>query len=591
VTRVLLLAVMIAAAPLHAQRYRALMEKGAQADVRGKTIKAANRFEAAIAAAETPEQRVDARFAYIAATAGGGPVLELPATVVSEIEEQYRAVLPEATGVQGFKAHHDFALFLRGLNRAPEAIAVFAEGEQFFPSVSEKTRARYLFNAAQALLEGERYEEAFATMQCVLALDPALGPTAGKAFVILSRLPAERAAGEAVGIVELLLAHEELDLTRSALSNALDPSRAEWHKQADATSRLVSDFARWAFQSGAAFDDIVKNWIPRLQEAAANATSAEVQKVSELAALYANEEIPLSFEADYEVRFSHWRTPEEQKAISGLALLAGAAFLDQEAPARAAERMVASWRLDQSNVDPLIYLVSILNEWPEAPAGLLDEMSAAVFDREGLRGADFDALLRFHLTLGSMFEDLGQWGPRDVPMTAVYQYERALNAYVHIHDGDPATNFPGVHSRLANAYQHAGLAREAWEQYVYAASASLAQQEDTGARVMIEGAKTCGYTPTDDEAARLAGVLQELAKYPEPPSTDAALEEDVRAHLWANPEVAAQDLDVAVANGVVNLSFGVDDHELIEDATVATQSIEGVKDVKVEVTQATPPPR
>src|SRR5687767_14617360 len=97
---------------LVAQSYEVLMEKGDGADLRGKTKKAAQRYEAAVAAAATPEQRVDALLAYADAVRGAQPNKDLNAETAADLEGVYKRAITEAKDKNSFKAHNDYGVFL-----------------------------------------------------------------------------------------------------------------------------------------------------------------------------------------------------------------------------------------------------------------------------------------------------------------------------------------------------------------------------------------------------------------------------------------------------------------------------------------------
>ena len=96
----------------------------------------------------------------------------------------------------------------------------------------------------------------------------------------------------------------------------------------------------------------------------------------------------------------------------------------------------------------------------------------------------------FHAILGSIFEKRQQWGDSYNPSSAVFQWEHALQAYHRLQTSEPAnyTRVPGLHERLATAYQAVGRSKDAYAQWITAAEGFSGLQQYQGAQKAIQRA-------------------------------------------------------------------------------------------------------
>lgn len=503
----------LAIAPaLAGQSYDELMKRGDGADVRGKTKKAAFQYQAAMKVAATPEQLVAALLAYTDAVRGTVPNRDLDAETAAAIELAYQRAIVEAKGVASFKAHNDYAVFLLDRGRPAEAVAIFKNGERSFDAVSGDTVARYLTNYGLAHARAGQPDDALKMYRTALEKDPAFTVPAVAIDSVISGLEPARAATEEVALIDQLIRGKRTGLARTYIDKMI--ANEAWHGETAAMERLAGLIVDWFIATEATPEEIAAEWLPKLQHLAADFDDAAEEKVEQLVLVYQGNDLPASFTGDVERHFSRWRTPEERRKLAKLLLQAGHASAEKNEPKRAAERYIASWKLDDENVDALTYLTDVLSTWEDDDSGkLLEQLISILFEQKGAAIGSGDAAgqLRLHMMLGSIFESQGKWGPRWDPRSAAFQYAGALGAYERLQAKGDAPLYPGIHAKLALALDKIGDKGGAWAQYVSAADVNVRGGDVESAEEMLRLCAALGYQATAEEMVRVTAVRQAVA--------------------------------------------------------------------------------
>jgi hypothetical protein len=495
------------------EQYDALMESGEQSDLRGKTKKAANKYQAAVAAAASPDQRATARLKYAEAIRGSQLNAKLAPRDAADVETAFKAAVSEAGGAVSFKAHNDYGLFLLERGDAAAAVKAFAEGEKDLDAMPKPSAARYLYNFGLAKVRNGQPDEAFVTYRRALDNDAALTPAADALISIAKGFEPAHGASEAVSVVDLLVERGQYLPAEKYMQSCFE--NESWLPQADAMSRLLDSFTSWFVHSGFPYDVEAAEWRPILDKAREKMTSPAKEKAQQLALILGTEEISASPGANAQVYFSEWTKPNERVALSRLLKLSADAILATQQPKTASQRYVAAWQLDSKNVDALTYLAELLTSWHDPWAdNFLNQLVDTLFDAKAslIEQDDLSALLRLHLILGEVFERKEAWAPAGDPRTATFQYLHALNAYESLKAKDPKTaSYPGVHASAATAYQHLADKERAWQQFVAAADESVAIGQIDAAQKMLQQADELGYDATDQEKANMQRVRESVA--------------------------------------------------------------------------------
>jgi len=554
--------VSLVALPLLAQ-YDKLIEDGKQSDLRGKTIKAANKYQQAATVATTPDQRVQALLSYTDAYRGARSNAQLAPAEASQIEAAFKSALPDATGALSFRVHNDYGVFLLERGDVTGAAKVFADGTKDLDGVPAAMAARYLYNFALAHQKAEQPKEALTAFHQALERDPSFALTGRALLSIDASIDAATGAQDAVGVATFLIDKQQFTQAGEALQRIFETEA--WLGQAPDMESALSLFVRWAAEGDVPFETLAQGWPERLAHIADRASGSTSAKANELRHLFVRD-LPPRFDVDVvSIFFEHWRSDSQRKNLAFLA--ASSADTASAAEWKQAFGMyVAAWQLDRENSDVLASMAELLKTNAKSEDGtfLLGQFTAELHQQKALarQAVDAPALLRLNMILGSIAESQDNWGPIDSPGTAAFHYSQALLAYELMREQNPKSAvYPGVYAHLAEAYQHIDRKGEAWKQYLAAANANLAIGNTAAADVMLGAANSLGYAPTPEEAAQLKQLTDRLA-FEAPPVTvvsDADIVESVKQRLSAIPSVHGRDIAVASRGGVVTLTGDIPD--------------------------------
>ncbi|HKR65661.1 MAG TPA: BON domain-containing protein [Thermoanaerobaculia bacterium] len=577
---------------LHAQSYEALTNRAAEADVRGKTRLAARRYLAAADAATLPAERVAALLNFIHALRGGVSNAMLDDATAAEIEKAYGRALDDASGLDSFKVHNDYGVFLLDRNRAQDALNVFAAGRGDIGEVHPRVAARYLHNYGLAQSRSDHGEDALMTFWEALDKDPFLAATNSAALSLLITFGPERGSTLAIERIQSLLQNDQLVAAEKLLAAVMDSAMDAqgWHSQRQATEVLPELVVTLLVKRQTPQSAIIADWQPRLKHLMYELSDDPRRKIQQLLVVFEGRDLPMSFDGNVEQHFTYWKSEEQRRGLSVLLLRAGDAMVDEE-PKRAAERYIAAWKLDRRNVDALTSLAELLTYWddenvPKLRAQLIDNTWDAKLG--AIASGDDAAELRLHMVLGSIFDDEQKWEPAENPRTSSFQYIAALAAYERLRTKPDAPIYPGVYANAALSFERLGQKDEAWHAYVNAADANVQTGDYESAARMLERCAELGWQPTDADQDRVRALRTEIDEQLQAPVTDGGIASAVRDRLSADPAIDASKLDVDVEAGSVVLKGVVGTQQEIDDAKLAVEKTVGVKEVKVEVT-LTPP--
>ena len=571
-----------------AQQYDKLMEKGEQADLRGKTTKAANRFNAAILAAQTPEERVEARLAFTDAVRGAVPNASLDSEDAARVEEAFKAALTEAKGVLAFRAHNDYAVFLLDRGDAAGAVAVFAAGEKEVSAVEPPTAARYLYNFALARVRSGKRDQALETYVRALQYDPNFDLAANAAFSIASSLEPARGAQTIATLIDTLAQGGHLTEADERLHQALQ--NEAWHGDAAAMQALLRSLVMVAVRSELSPEEFTSDWSPLLKHLRDELQPAAREKVEQLVLVY-DGDLPLSFDADITQVFSRWTGEDERRNLARLLKDAADEKAEHRKEKAAAARYIASWRLDPEASYTPIYLAELLRTWKDDDA---ERLMTAFVDKLCVTCAIDPGqalwVMRLHVILGTYYEARDQWEPAGDPHSATFQYEQAHRAYdlARAGEGMEKPLYPALYAKLATAYEHTERPGDAWQQYLIAAEANTQLTQYDAAERMLERLGSIGHSSSEKEIERITAVRSAISRARAAAAiSDEQLAEMVKERLHADPDVDTSRLQVNVAEGVVTVtSATLVDEETAARLRKAVLRTYGAKSIKVETAAA-----
>jgi tetratricopeptide (TPR) repeat protein len=195
----------------------------------------------------------------------------------------------------------------------------------------------------------------------------------------------------------------------------------------------------------------------------------------------------------------------------------------QKQPEKALSRFTLAWTLDMQYAESCLYAAAMLldqRERLDRNHVLFDEMINAIFMGKGeaYLGEDWVSILRLHTVLGTIFEKEKRWGPSSDSRSAIFQWEHALRAEEVIRRRDPKFPAqPGLHLGLANAFNHSGRTRDAWEQYLQAADGFVASRNAEEGGSALRTAKALNIQVGSLDRERLERLQAEVTKLQQVP--------------------------------------------------------------------------
>lgn len=495
--------------------------QAAEADLRsGQWQDAIGAYQQAFEVAEGPDQKVEAGLALADLLREQGLSTSTDFQQLERAVGIYSEVLDQASGEARLIAHNNYATTLLQLDRPMEAVRLLGAIEpEMAVDARAEVRPLYLYNYGRALEGAGRIDEALSRYTQSLALDASFGPAAEATLHIALTMP-EREAGiaRATALVQQLVFGGELAQAAESLRAAL--FHEEWADSvaiADLIAALVQ-YLTAAAVSPEAFAGIWQDDLAALQERLQGRARDRLDRVF----VGYFDDLPVMLEAEWARFFWSEGFGEEadgKPTSSAFLKMIADAYVRADQVEAAFPRYVLAWNLDRENAEAGLRMVNLLLERSEQldPDGSrLDELIALLFERKGdaYLGEDWPNILRFHTLLGTIFERREQWGPRWNPRSALFQWERALQAQERLLEQgqDPSSTIPvpGLHEKLAQGYRTVGDVAQAWQQYADAAEGFLMVQNVEAASAVLAEVRDLEYVPSSREASRLSFIESQL---------------------------------------------------------------------------------
>jgi tetratricopeptide (TPR) repeat protein len=179
----------------------------------------------------------------------------------------------------------------------------------------------------------------------------------------------------------------------------------------------------------------------------------------------------------------------------------------------------AAWAMNTANLDAGLYAASLLLEYPEEldPEGrYLRRFISNLFAGKGEAyiGDDLPNILRFHTILGTIFSNQERWGDSGTVESAIFQWENALRASRRLAQQGRTEEAaaPGLHAKLADAYDAVGRRSDAFDSYLRAADEALRIGNDELARgVLLTDIEALSYSPSAEQRQRLEDLRSKIS--------------------------------------------------------------------------------
>lgn len=423
----------------------------------------------------------------------------------AEVDRLYGAAIQEASGRLRVDASNSYGVFLLQQGDSAKAASVLStiKGElDSSKDMEPEERSRFLYNYGVALEKSGQVEEASAAYLQSFELDPGFMPACDAVF---------RTAGSdsRARVVERLLAEGNLDSARDYLKTSFKSGTPESYPE------LVVLWARYLTAAkvgpGQDFRQAV-GVTPGWGDGPAGARIGLIEKS------YAGQ-LPLVLNPDEGMLYaSFWRDGKGSvEVFSNLLRMLGDGFLRAGQHQQALHSYALAWS-SVGNMDAAVDLASLLlaqRELVDPQGQVLDQLVSVLFQGKGgaYQGNDWPNVLRFHTILGTIFERQGKWGSSGEPRSAIFQWERALQALERVRTGE-ASLAPGLHAHLGTAYEAVGRKEEALAQFLLAGEQYVkAGWPETAAAPLRQAEALAPSSGRPEEKERLKSLKATLAGY------------------------------------------------------------------------------
>ncbi|HKH49308.1 MAG TPA: BON domain-containing protein [Thermoanaerobaculia bacterium] len=565
--------------------WSARLERTESLAASGRVAEAEQEYRTALRQAAGPQQRAESALALARLLASSQGESAPPR---AEVTDLYAQAAREATGKLRVEAHNSYGVFLLQHGDAAQAASVLSAVKQNLEASGDfdpAARSRFLFNYGVALEKSGRGDEAARAYLEAVDLDPGFAPACEGVF----RLAQGGSAPDfqrITALVERLIDAGQLDSVLKYLAESFrkypsDPEVAVLLARYLTAARIGPD--KKGHATGL-------EWLP----------AGIGQRLQLIERSYLAEDLPLLLDPVEGREFTRaWQDSQKSAdAFSRLLLMLGDSFLREGRPAAALPRYALAWS-SAGNLDAAVQLASLLltqGEQVDPDGRVLDRLIAVLFEGKGdaYLHEDWPNILRFHTVLATIFERQEKWGSSGDPRSAIFQWEHALSALQRL----PPTpegqkSAPGLHARLATAYQAVGRNKEALSHFLTAAEQYVKLKRSDAAEPVLLLADKLAAGADGEQKKWLKAIQAALvhSKERKSPGSDSAITAQVQAKLAADPEIRRGDLQVSTVKGVVNVSGTLrraGKEEEIEKLVLAT---EGVSRVETQIQVKAKPPR
>lgn len=420
----------------------------------------------------------------------------------AEVDRLYGAAIQEASGRLRVDASNSYGVFLLqqgDAKKAASVLSILREELDGSTDMEPAERSRFLYNYGVALERSGRAEEASMVYFQSFELDPGFMPACDAVFRTTGSDSRAR-------VVERLLEEGNLDSARDYLQASFQSGTPESYPD------LVVLWARYLTAAKVGPGEDFRNTLklpPGWRDGPAGARIGLIEEA------YAGE-LPLVLDPDQGMLYaSFWS--DDKEVFSNLLRMLGEGFLRAGRHREALHSYALAWS-SARNMDAAVDLASLLlakREKVDPQGQVIDQLVSILFAGKGeaYLGGDWPNILRFHTVLGTIFERQDRWGSSGEPRSAIFQWERALQALQRLEgtaDAPDRNLAPGLHARLGTAYEAVGRNKEAVSQFLLAGEQYVKLGWPDNARAPVRQAEALAPTSVE-EAERLTSLKRVLA--------------------------------------------------------------------------------
>lgn len=475
--------------------------------------------------AETPaiKERATLSLAYGNALAKRASKMESgqPA-LLEEARDSLRYVFEHGDDREQTIARNNYAAIALQQNRIDEAMSALDQGYETATRLTDRTaRAHFLFNYGNMVERHGNPKDALTPYH--------------EAFLANPRRPQAAQAGVdlALRLGELPAAATMLrDLIEKGHPKAVEPYlKALMEKPALLGSptfitivELLYDYFPAAGVDQTRFDE---TWRGPLEGIMPDIDPQAAEHLKLVLHAY-DPEAPIIFDS-YEVRtrYAPWFGEPENSKMAAKALARPSRFLtaigeihaDLDSLDRALALFSVAWAMNTANLDAGLNAANLLIEYGEDldPDGWhLDSFLSNLFESklEAYLGKNLPNILRFHTILGTIFSKQELWGDSGTVESAIFQWENALKASRQLAQQGKTEEAvaPGLHTKLAEAYDAVGRRSDAFDSYLQAAYDALKIGDHELTRsVLFTDIESLSYSPSAEQRSRLEALRRRIS--------------------------------------------------------------------------------
>lgn len=355
---------------------------------------------------------------------------------LAESEELYQAVMSTAKGEVRLQAANNYCTQLLRSKRVKDAVDVMAEATELIkqdPSLSRVAKSRSLYNYGRALELSGQIAQASAVQWEAMEADPGYGRAARAAASLALKAP-----GESTGIPELTQA-VEYQLSAGRYSDAASSLKAglrmpKWmgHRL---YPRMVGLLVRYFAAARVDPNTYSAEWQEFLRGIADRNDLWSTCKpmLEQIGVTYAGR-LPIAFYPMHNNPLGdRWRRAVELHHLSQFLTVVGDHFYRIDNHRGALGCYSQAWSLDNANMQAGLYAANILlldqkrDRLLDPNGVLIERLIEVLFQLKAIdyMEQDWDRILKFHIILGTIFEQQGRWGPAGEPASAYFQWNHA----------------------------------------------------------------------------------------------------------------------------------------------------------------------
>lgn len=443
---------------------------------------AAARAQISLAYAQTLERWTDTTKTGIAP----------PPDRLARAEALYRASIATGTPAQQGLARNNLGTLQLRQGKYDAAVETL---QAIDPDAAPSERFAYDYNLGRALELSGRRPEAFDHYLQSMRQEASFGParTAAVALLLDSKTPMGKDAGR---LGDLLLAQGRPEATSDLAHTLL--SKGPAGDVPLLLGLLMRSYIAQSIDLGR-FEKIEVPFLDGLEkEGRANGLARDIDVAMLDPGLK-----PVVRAYQRGAVFKAWGSERDPADFAALLKYAGDLYARTGNFGQALARYATAWTFDHANGEPAVYCALTIRDHPEVDRNhlVLNALIEGIFAEKGdfIRAEDWPNSLRMHLVLGSIFEQLGQWGPESNSHTVAFQYQAALADERRILATDKTfSRSPGLYAKLAECYLKLDRPADARAQFVQAAKAFAASgRKDAAAEMEARAAMVSSYHAND----------------------------------------------------------------------------------------------